>query len=119
MRAVVENLLQQAIARLQANGIDPKSFVAVDFETFYRTEKTARKTGTQPVTVEVQGNWGYCRHPEWEAYMVSIWAPDVQFVGRPEDAPWDKIKGRIWLSHNRNFDQHVFERLVEQGKIKL
>jgi hypothetical protein len=117
VRDIVRQLVADAAARLQGTGIDPTSFVAVDFETFYRTEKLARKTGAEPVTVELQGNWGYCRHPEWNAYMVSIYAPDVQFAGHPADAPWEKIAGRTWLAHNRNFDRHVYERLVEQGKV--
>lgn len=117
MRPEILQLLADAATRLQGQGIDPTSFVAVDFETFYRTEKLAKKQGTSPCTVELSGNWGYCRHPEWSAYMVSIYSADVQFVGRPEDAPWDKLGGRTWLAHNRNFDRHVYERLVEQGKV--
>lgn len=115
MRPELTALLADAAARLP----DPTSFVAVDFETYYISEKKAKKAGVSACTVELGGNWGYCRHPDWEAYMVSIYSPDVQFVGRPEDAPWEKIKGRVWLSHNRNFDKHVFERLVELGRIKL
>ena len=113
MREEVKALLADAAARR----IDATLFVAVDFETFYRTERKAKRDKLEACTVESSGNWGYCRHPEWEAYMVSIYAPDVQFVGRPEDAPWESIQNRVWLSHNRNFDRHVYERLVEQRKV--
>ena len=116
MRTELTGKLDAAQGRLRELGVDC-GFAAVDFETFYRSENVANRTGTNPVTVELQGNWGYCRQPEWEAYLVSIYAPDVQFVGRPEEAPWDKIAGRVWLSHNRNFDRHVFERIVEQKKV--
>ena len=116
MRDSVRQLLADAAARLQGSGVDPASFVAVDFETFYRTEKLARKTGAPPVTVELQGNWGYCRQPEWEAYMVSIYAPGIEYVGSPANAPWEKLKGKIWLAHNRNFDRHTYERIVELGQ---
>jgi hypothetical protein len=117
VRSEIIQLLADAVARLQERNVNPASFVAVDFETFYRTEKLAKKQGSTPCTVELSGNWGYCRHPEWDAYMVSIYSVDVQFVGRPEDAPWEKIGDRLWLSHNRNFDRHVYERLVETSKV--
>lgn len=110
MRDQIQQLLAGAIAQRP----DAASFVAIDFETFYRSEKVARKTGKSPCTVELSGNWGYCRHPEWEAYMVSIYAPDVQYVGDPRRAPWHKLYHRTWLSHNANFDRHVYERLVER-----
>lgn len=116
MRPEVRQILSEVSAPLKDLGIDPCSFAAVDFETFYRSEKLAAKLGLAPVTVELQGNWGYCRQPEWNAYMVSIYAPDVEYSGPPEDAPWEKIRGRTWLSHNAGFDRHVYERIVEQGK---
>lgn len=122
MREQVRQTLAAAWARtLERNplAIPP---AAVDFETFYRTSKKA-KSGKPVVSVEEQGNWGYCRQPEWEAYMVSIYSPanpalgmpEISFVGDPKDAPWLEIAGRIWLAHNRNFDRHVYERLVELG----
>ena len=117
MRPEVRQILSEVSAPLSALGIDPCSFAAVDFETFYRSEKLAKKISGNPVTVELQGNWGYCRQPEWNAYMVSIYAPDVEYSGPPETAPWDKIRGRTWLAHNAGFDRHVYERLVEQRKV--
>jgi hypothetical protein len=106
---------------------DPNALppAAVDSETFYRTEKKAKKLKLPPVTVELQGNWGYCRQPEWECYMVTIWSPanpnlglpEINYAGPPENAPWAAIAGRVWVSHNRNFDRHVYERLVELGKV--
>jgi DNA polymerase len=114
MREIIRQKLASATALLEERGI-PNNFAAVDFETFYRTEKTAKKLGLPAVTVELQGNWGYCRQPEWNAYMVSIYAPSVgvEYVGPVESAPWGAIDGLVWLSHNRNFDRHVWERLKE------
>ena len=82
---------------------------AVDFETYY----------SKDCSVQTDGNWAYCQNPEWDAYMVSIYAPgiDLEYVGPPRDAPWEKISGMTWLAHNANFDRHVYERLVEQGLI--
>ncbi len=125
MTSELHRLAAEAAARLEITVTDASQWpVAVDFETFYRTEKLARRTSQAPCTVELSGNWGYCRHPEWEAYMVSIWSPacpklglkEVSYVGDPKLAPWGEIAGRTWLSHNRNFDRHVWERLEEISK---
>lgn len=87
----------------------PDNVAAVDFETYY----------SKTCSVQGIGNWAYCRHPEWDSYMVSIFAPSVgvSYVGDPKDAPWDKISGMIWLAHNANFDRHVYERLQELGTV--
>jgi hypothetical protein len=126
MREIVRQKLAEVWSRAQGTLGHDLPPAAVDFETFYRTKKAAKKKGLPVVSVEEQGNWGYCRHPEWEAYMVSIFAPgdpargipEISFVGDPKDAPWAAIAGRVWLSHNRNFDKHVFERLCELGIVK-
>jgi DNA polymerase I-like protein with 3'-5' exonuclease and polymerase domains len=99
--------VKPAIVSALAAVKNPSPAVAVDFETYYDSE----------CSVKPLGGWAYCRHPKFSAYLVSIYSTDVQFVGRPEDAPWEKIAGRVWLSHNVGFDRMVFERLVEQGKI--
>jgi hypothetical protein len=83
---------------------------AVDFETFYNEE----------VGVETLGVWHYCRHPEFEAYLVTIaTTTGVKYCGRPEDFDWSTISGNNWrwVSHNRSFDQPVYESLVESDKV--
>lgn len=128
MRQSVHDLVTGAWNRALADGRVSASSLppaAVDFETFYRTDKLAKKSGLSVCTVDVSGNWGYCRHPEWEAYMVSIYSPahhtlglpEISYSGPVEDAPWRTIADRGWVSHNRNFDRHVYERLVEQDKV--
>lgn len=84
---------------------------AVDFETYYDNQ----------CSVKPLGNYAYCRHADFNAYLVTIYAPSVgvYFVGHPKDAPWPKICGLTWLSHNRNFDRTVFEYLVETGVIVI
>jgi len=75
-------------------------FAAVDFETFYTT-----KYSVQTMAVDV-----YCRHEEFDPYMVSIYAPDldIAYVGPPKDAPWAQIKDLLWVSHNAAFDRQVY-----------
>ena len=108
----------QAEELLASEGRDLR-FAAVDFETFYRAEKSAARTGKTPCSVDESGNWAYCRHPEWHAYLVSIFSPayGIEYVGPVEEAPWERIAGFTWCSHNRNFDRHVYERLNELGTV--
>ncbi len=106
--------IRRMLAEEQGSRPDGATFVAIDFETFYRSERLARREGKPPCSADTQGSWAYCQHPEWEAYLVSIYAPDVQYVGDPRRAPWHKLYHRTWLSHNAGFDRHVYERLVEQ-----
>lgn len=44
--------------------------------------------------------------------MVSMYGDDgFRYVGRPEQAPWEKIEGWDWVSHNRSFDETAFNAL--------
>lgn len=84
------------------------STYAIDYETYYDDE----------VNLKVLGNIGYTEHPEFDAYMVSIAGDDgLEFVGHPNDAPWNKIKGKehTWLSHNRGFDECVHRKIMPAG----
>lgn len=66
------------------------------------------------------GVMGYVNHPDTEHYMVSLWCPDWNFVGRWEDAPLDRIDSNTTLlSHNRSYDSAVLRRvspLTRPGK---
>ena len=116
MRSSLNDLVSAADARRKQAGLD-LGFAAVDFETFYRSERSAERSGREACSVDLLGNWAYCRHPDWHAYLVSIFAPivGVNYAGPLEGAPWSAIAGLLWISHNRNFDRHVYERLVELG----
>ena len=83
---------------------------AVDFETFY----------SKDVGIETQGIWHYCRHPEFDAYLVTISTSTGQkYCGRPENFDWSQISGESWrwVSHNRSFDKPVYESLCTKGII--
>lgn len=80
---------------------------AVDFESYYDDE----------VSIKTLGGWMYLQHPKTDIYMVSIYGPDVDYVGPPGDAPWKKIKGKLWVSHNAAFDELVYRRLIELGTV--
>lgn len=81
--------------------------VGVDFETFYNSV----------VNVKKLGYWAYCHHPDFAAELVSVCDGPTTIVCRPQHFPWAKIAGLQWVTHNREFDAHVFERLVEDGVV--
>ena len=86
--------------------LDP---IAIDFETYYAKGECDIRT---------LGNWAYCRHPDWEASLVSVYSEEISYVGSPKKAPWAQIaKHGTLIAHNAAFDQTVLERLVELGEI--
>lgn len=89
----------------------PNAPVAViDYETFYRDKKGA----TDNVSASGMSYWHYTHHPEFYAYLVSIVTSDgIKWVGDPKDAPWESVRGHIWVSHNKQFDYSVHLRLQE------
>jgi len=95
--------------------------VAVDFETFYE-KNVYSLTNMTP--------YEYVHDPRFDAYMVSVYGPNISaklrtdehgmqlYVGRPElfDG-WENLRGRTVVIHNAGFDSVVIDRLVELGKI--
>jgi DNA polymerase I-like protein with 3'-5' exonuclease and polymerase domains len=81
--------------------------VAVDFETFY----------TSKYSVAEMGHWAYTHDPRFHCYLVAVTDGERTCVCAPAKFPWATIAGRAWVSHNRDFDRAVFERLQEQGTI--
>ena len=81
--------------------------VAVDFETFY----------TATYSVAELGLWAYCHDPRFQAYLAAVTDGERTCVCAPSKFPWATIAGRTWVSHHRDFDRAVFERLQELGTI--
>ncbi|MDC0300195.1 DNA polymerase [Verrucomicrobia bacterium] len=81
--------------------------VAIDFETFYTSSYSVRQLG----------HWAYCRDDRFKAYLVAVTDGERTSVCHPEIFPWRSISSRVWVSHNRDFDKAVFERLQSIGKI--
>jgi hypothetical protein len=80
---------------------------AIDTETYYDKNVSVKELGAE----------AYTRHPGYYCGMVSIVGPDVRFVGKPQDAPWNKLRGATWVAHNVQFDRWVLNRLWDQGVI--
>jgi hypothetical protein len=81
--------------------------VGVDFETFY----------SSAYSVSQMGNWAYCHDERFNAWAVSVSDGERTCVCTPAEFPWETIAGREWVSHHREFDRAVWERLREIGII--
>lgn len=81
-----------------------RQVAVIDYETFYSDD----------YSVSSLSYWHYTHHPKFRAYRVSIVTNDgFEWVGDPKDAPWELVRGHIWVSHNRPFDWSVHKRLQE------
>lgn len=83
-----------------------KRTIAVDFETYYDDE----------CSVRTLGNWAYARHPDWDAYLISVCDGAETWVGHPRDFNFSALAGNTLVSHNAFFDRTVNRRLVELDK---
>ena len=81
------------------------NLVAVDFEAEYGRDLKVQRQG--PVVYANLTN----------IFMVSFFSLELQYVGPPGDAPWEKVAGAHWLSHNAGFDQAAFQASVRRGLI--
>ena len=81
--------------------------VALDYETYYDNDCSIKGTTAR----------NYARMPLFDAYMVSIWHPEFQFVGHPKDFNWNQLRGKLVVAHNASFDEAITRHLVEQGVI--
>lgn len=79
--------------------------VAVDFECFYGDDLSVKRQG--PVVYASLT----------DIFMVGIFAPGLEYVGPPQDAPWREIAGAHWVSHNAGFDSAVFAAARDRGLI--
>ena len=82
---------------------------AVDLETYYDSE----------ISADTLGAWAYARHPDAEPYLVAISGTDgTRYCGVPTGAPWAKMAGGTWVSHNAGFDQLFYLRLLAGKKLE-
>lgn len=83
-------------------------YIALDFETYYDRDYSIRGVST----------YQYVNHEAFDAYLVSMYSPDLSYVGKTSDfKDWKKLNGVTFLAHNASFDQRVFERCQELGII--
>ncbi len=85
----------------------PGAAVGVDFETFYTGEYSVRTMGLYP----------YVNDPRFSAWAVAVSDGESVCACTPAEFPWERISGREWVSHHREFDLYVFGRLQAEGTI--
>ena len=81
--------------------------ISVDFETHYASDYSVKELG----------NRAYCHDPRFNAWAVSTYDGVTPWAGRPKDCDWQNLHGREWVSHHREFDKAVLERLQRDGVI--
>jgi hypothetical protein len=74
---------------------------SLDFETHYATDYSVKELG----------NRAYCNDPRFNAWAVAVHDGETTWAGHPKDFDWQRIHGREWVSHHREFDKAVFARL--------
>lgn len=75
--------------------------IAVDFETFYDTK--------QDYGIKQLGMWHYVHDNRFDPYLISVCDGENSWAGHPKDFNWAALEGARLLSHNRAFDQLVWE----------
>jgi len=91
----------------------PVKYTGADYETYF----------DKVVSVKTLGNYGYTRHPQFDAYLVAVrgydkdWNLVFKFVGNPANCPWNELSETIFWSHNAGFDEEVHCALEEAGII--
>jgi DNA polymerase len=83
--------------------------IAVDFETFYSKKL---KYSVRTMIPEQ-----YCSHQLFDPYMVSVCDGESAWSGPLSQLNWDALNGEVWLSHNRRFDNTVFNEAQKRCRI--
>lgn len=78
--------------------------ISIDFETYYN--KKLRYGLVQMIPEQ------YCSNELFDAYLVSVSDGSHCWAGHPKDFNWESLRGRVLLSHNRRFDNAVYNELV-------
>lgn len=84
--------------------------IAVDFETYY--DKAGEYSlSCMPVHL-------YLGDPRFDAYLMSAYGGDgTRYCGDPRGFDWNLLSGKTVCAHNASFDEQVYLRLVELGRI--
>lgn len=81
--------------------------VGFDWETFYDTKSD--------YGIQQLGTWRYLHDDRFDPYLLSVSDDAHAWAGNPRDFNWDALDGATLLSHNRHFDESVYEAGVEKG----
>lgn len=80
--------------------------ISVDFETFYSKKL---KYGLKQYIAE-----GYCQHELFDCYLLAVSDGKQCWAGHPKEFNWSALEGKHLVSHNRYFDNSVYNELVRR-----
>lgn len=78
--------------------------ISLDFETFYSKKL---KYSVKSLIAEQ-----YCNHELFDCYLISVSDGKQCWAGHPKEFNWSALDGQHLVSHNRYFDNSVYDRLV-------
>jgi len=81
--------------------------IGLDFETFFSKKL---KYSVKTMIAEQ-----YCRHELFDPYIISVSDGSTCWAGSPKDFIWSSLEGKILVSHNRYFDNTVYNEMVLRG----
>lgn len=81
--------------------------IAIDWETFYDTKSD--------YGIQQLGTWRYLHDDRFDPYLISVCDGVHAWAGHYRDFNWDSLHGATLLSHNRHFDESVYEAGVEKN----
>lgn len=81
--------------------------VSLDFETYFSRKS---KYG-----LKIQIAEQYCRSSLFDPYLLSVSNGSETWAGSPKDFNWSALEGKILVSHNRYFDNTVYNEMVLRG----
>lgn len=84
----------------------PLAACSVDYETFYSKKLKYTVAGNLP---EV-----YAASDLFDPYMISVCDGTAAWSGPPKNLNWAALDGRVLTSHNRRFDQSMYEESVKR-----
>jgi hypothetical protein len=80
--------------------------IAIDFESYFSTKL---KYGMKQLSPEQ-----YVEHELFDAYLVAVCDGTTTWAGHPQEFNWSALEGKTLLSHNRRFDNTVYNELVKR-----
>lgn len=85
----------------------PELAVGFDYETFYSSKL---KYGLKQMIAET-----YVRHELFDPYMLAVCDGKNSWAGNPRDFNWNALEGQTLVSHNRYFDNTVYNEMVRRN----
>ena len=84
-----------------------QDFYAFDVESYYDRDHSVKKLGP----------WGYANHDATDMYMLSVYGPDIDFCGHPDDFDLSQLNGKHLLAHNAGFDLPMVQGYTQKKNL--